>query len=137
MRRSGDVLDSVLFSVNGQTTTIRSSHTSGHATRTVEPLYFCNLTTRTVMPRFRVTSTKDIICKAAAYMKVKFHGTNLPTDELNNFITEMFLFYKDNLTIENVLGNKQVFKATLHLDIIIPKMLKTLSKVFVIMTTKL
>ena len=28
----------------------------------------------------------------------------------------MSLFYKGNLAIENVSGNKQVFKATLHLD---------------------
>ena len=29
----------------------------------------------------------------------------------------MFLFHKCNLTIENMSGNKQVFKATFHLDI--------------------
>ena len=45
------------------------------------------------MPRFRVPlvfpsyknkmgSIKDIICKVAAYVKIKFHGTNLPTEEL-------------------------------------------------------
>ena len=80
------------------------------------------------MPRIRVplvfpsqknkmASIKDIICEASASVKAKFDGTNLLTDELNNFIGEMFLFYKGNLIIENISGNKQVFKATFHLDI--------------------
>ena len=50
-------------------------------------------------------------------MKAKFDGTNLSTDELNNFIAEMFLLYKDNLIIENISDNKYAFKTTLHLDI--------------------
>ena len=54
-------------------------------------------------------------------MKVKFGVTNLSTDELNNFIGEMFLFYKGNLIIENISGNKHVFKATFHLDITDPQ----------------
>ena len=29
----------------------------------------------------------------------------------------MFLFYKGNLIIENISGNKHIFKATLHLNI--------------------
>ena len=38
----------------------------------------------------------------SASVKTKFDGTNLPRDELNNFIGEMFLFYKGNLFIENI-----------------------------------
>lgn len=49
-------------------------------------------------------------------MKARFDGIDLLTDEPNNFIGKMSLFYKGNLAIENVSGNKQVFKATLHLD---------------------
>ena len=63
-----------------------------------------------------MASTKGFICEASASVKAKFDGTHLPTDKLNNFIGEMFLFYKDNLIIENIWGNKHVFKATLHLD---------------------
>ena len=62
---------------------------------------------------------KDIICEVAAYAKVNFYGTDLPTVQLNNFITEIFLFYKGNLIIENISGNEQVFIATFYLDIII------------------
>ena len=80
---------------------------------------------------------KDIICEVAAYAKVNFYGTDLPTVQLNNFITEIFLFYKGNLIIENISGNKQVFIAKFYLDIIIPKMLKALSRLFMIITTKL
>ena len=65
----------------------------------------------------KTASIKDIICEVPASVKVSFDGTNLPTDELNNFIGEMFLFYKGNLIIENILGNKHAFKAALHLDI--------------------
>ena len=50
-------------------------------------------------------------------MKTKFDRTNLSTDELNNFIAEMFLLYKGNLIIENISDNKYAFKMTLHLDI--------------------
>ena len=65
----------------------------------------------------KITLIKGIICEASASVKAKFDGTNLPTDELINFIGEIFLFYKINLTIVNISGNKQVFKATLHLEI--------------------
>ena len=37
----------------------------------------------------------------------------------------MFLLNKGNLIIENISHNKYAFKTTLHLDITIPKMLKT------------
>ena len=95
---------------------------------TVEPLHFGNTITRTVMPHIRVplvspsqkkkmASLKDFICEASAFAKAKFDVTNLPTDKLNNFIGEMLLFYKGNLIIENISGNKHVFKATLHLGI--------------------
>ena len=39
-------------------------------------------------------------CEVTAYVKVKYHGANLSTDELNNFIIKMYLFYKINLIIE-------------------------------------
>ena len=58
-----------------------------------------------------------IICEVSASVKAKFDVTNLPTDVLNNFIGEMFLFAKGNLIIENISGNKHIFKATLHLVI--------------------
>ena len=85
------------------------------------------------MPPFRVSlvspllkkkiasSIKGIICEASVSVKAKFDGTNLSTDELNNFIGEMLLFYKGNLTVENILCNKHVFKATLHSDITNPQ----------------
>ena len=57
-------------------------------------------------------SIKDFICETSDSVKAKFDGTNLPTDELNDFIGEMFLFYKGNLIIENISGSKHVFKAT-------------------------
>ena len=44
-------------------------------------------------------------------------GTNRPTDELNNLIGAMFLFYKENLIIENISGNKHIFKTEWYLDI--------------------
>ena len=50
-------------------------------------------------------------------MKTKFDRTNLPTDNLYNFIGEMILFYKGISIIENISGSKHVFKATLHLDV--------------------
>ena len=65
----------------------------------------------------KMASIKDFICEASASEKAKFDGTNLPTDELNNFIGEIFLFDKGNLIIENTSGNKHVFIAILHLDI--------------------
>ena len=55
------------------------------------------------------------MCETSASVKAKFDGTNLSRDELNNFIGEMFLFYKGNLIVENISVNQQVFKATLHL----------------------
>ena len=58
-----------------------------------------------------------IICEVSASVKAKFDVTNLPTDVLNNFIDEMFLFAKGNLIIENISGNRHIFKATLHLVI--------------------
>ena len=57
-------------------------------------------------------SVKDFICETSDSVKAKFDGTNLPTDELNDIIDEMFLFYKGNLIIENISGSKHVFKAT-------------------------
>ena len=69
----------------------------------------------------KMASIKDFMCEASASVKVKFGVTNLSTDELNNFIGEMFLFYKGNLIIENISGNKHVFKATFHLDITDPQ----------------
>ena len=76
------------FSVIGQATKRRSSHTSGPATRTVEPLHFGNTITKTVMPHIRgplvfssqknkMASIKDFICKASASVKAKFDVTNL------------------------------------------------------------
>ena len=58
-------------------------------------------------------SIKDFICKASASVKARVDVTNFPRDELNNFIGEMFLFYKGNFIIENIWGNKNVFKAIL------------------------
>ena len=49
-----------------------------------------------------MVSVKDFNCEASTSMKANFDGTNLPRDELNNFIGEMFLFYKGNLIIENI-----------------------------------
>ena len=63
-----------------------------------------------------MASIKDFICEASASVKAKFDGTNLPTDELNNFVGEIFLFDKGNLIIENTSG-KHVFIAILHLNI--------------------
>ena len=111
--------ESGIFSVNGQATKRRSSHTSGQATRTVEPLHFGNTITRMVIPHIRMPSVfpsqknrmasiKNFICEVPASVKAKFDGSNLPTDELNNFIGERFLFYKGNLIIENTSGNKHV-----------------------------
>ena len=59
-----------------------------------------------------MASIKDIICEALVSAKAKFVGTNLPTDELNNFIGEIFLFYKGNLFVGNISGAHQVFKMT-------------------------
>ena len=64
-----------------------------------------------------VSIINDLNCEASASEKTKSDGTNLPRDELINFIGEMFLFYKGNLIFENMQRKKQVFKATLHLDI--------------------
>ena len=58
-----------------------------------------------------------MICEASVPVLGKFKGTNTSTEELNNFIDEMFLFHKDNLHIVSISGNKQVFKVTLSLDI--------------------
>ena len=69
----------------------------------------------------KMASIKDFICEASASVKAKFDLTNLPTNKLNNFIGEMFLFYKGNLIVENISGNKHVFKATLHFDITDPQ----------------
>ena len=55
------------------------------------------------------------MCETSASVKAKFDGANLSRDELNNFIGEMFLFYKGNLIVENISVNQQVFKATMHL----------------------
>ena len=49
-----------------------------------------------------MASIKNFNCSASAPVKTKFDGTNLRRDELNNFIGEMFLFYKANLVIENI-----------------------------------
>ena len=68
-----------------------------------------------------MASIKDFICEASAFVKAKFDLTNLPTNKLNNFIGEMFLFYKGNLIVENISGNKHVIKATLHFDITDPQ----------------
>ena len=59
--------------------------------------------------------------KRRLLVKAKFDGYNLLTDELNNPVDDMFLFYKGNLTIEITSRNKQVFKVTLYLDIINPQ----------------
>ena len=64
-----------------------------------------------------MASIKDFNCEISASVKANFDGTYLSTDELNNFIGEMFSFYKDTLIIENMQRNKHVFKVTLHLDI--------------------
>ena len=96
-----DIRYAVLFSVNSQATTRRSSHTIGQATRTVKPIYFVSTITRTVMPYFRVqlillpqknkmVSIKDILCEASVPVLAKFDGANLSTGELNNFTGEMF-----------------------------------------------
>ena len=69
----------------------------------------------------KMASLKDFICEASAFAKAKFDVINLPTDQLNNFIGEMLLFYKGNLIIENISGSKHVFKATLRLDITDPQ----------------
>ena len=114
----------VFLSENGQATKRRSSHTSGQVTREVQPLYFGNMITRTLIPHIcvslifpsqktKMASIKDFICEASAFVKANFDVTNLPTDDLNNFIGEMFLFYKGNFIIENTSGNKHVFKVTL------------------------
>ena len=42
--------------------------------------------------------------KARASVKTKSDGTNLPTDELDNFIDEMLLFYEDSAAIVNMSG---------------------------------
>ena len=68
-----------------------------------------------------MASIKDFICEASASVKAKFDVINLPIDKLSNFIGEMFLFYKGNLIIENISGNKHIFKVTLHLDITDPQ----------------
>ena len=128
MKRKEARRGAAFFSENGQATTRVSSHANGQDRRMVELLHFGNIISRTVMPHIRVpidfstqknnmASIKDFICETPASVKAKFDGTNLPTDDLNNFIGEMFLFYKGNLIIENIPGNKQVFKATLHLNI--------------------
>ena len=39
---------------------------------------------------------KGIICEALASVKTKCDESNLSSDELNNFIGEVFLFHKDN-----------------------------------------
>ena len=57
-----------------------------------------------------MASIKDFICETSTSVKDKFHGSNLPTDELNNLIDEMLLFYKGNLVIENISRNKHVSK---------------------------
>ena len=54
-----------------------------------------------------MATIKGIFYEASAFVKVKL---------INLKSSEMFLFYKGNLTIENISGNKQAFKATLHLD---------------------
>ena len=64
----------------------------------------------------QIASLNYFICEASASIKVKFHGTNLPIYELNNFTVEMFLFYKGYLITENMSANKHVFKATFHSD---------------------
>ena len=86
---------------------------NGQLKRTVKPFHFGNTITRTVMSHIRVplvfpsqkskmASIKNFICQLSTTVWPKFDGTNLPTDELNNFIGEMFLFYKGNLIIENI-----------------------------------
>ena len=37
-----------------------------------------------------MVSIKTIICEASAFVKSKFDVTNLPTDKLKDFISEMF-----------------------------------------------
>ena len=65
----------------------------------------------------KMASIKDFICEASEFVKAKFDVTNLPMHELHDITGEIFLFYKGNLIIENISGNKHVFKATLHLGI--------------------
>ena len=77
------------------------------------------------------------MCETSASVKAKFDGANLSRDELNNFIGEMFLFYKGNLIVENISVNQQVFKATMHLVKQILKILLSFSRVIVIKTVKL
>ena len=40
-----------------------------------------------------MASIKDIIFEVPASVKAKFDETNFPTEDLKNFIGEMFLFY--------------------------------------------
>ena len=47
---------------------------------------------------------QNLWCVSAS--KSQVWRTNLPTDVLNNSIGEMFLFYKYNLSIVNISGNK-------------------------------
>ena len=46
-----------------------------------------------------VSIINDLNCEASASEKTKSDGTNLPRDELINFIGEMFLFSKGNLQL--------------------------------------
>ena len=50
--------DQYFFPINGQATKGRSIHTSGQATRTVEPLHFGNTITRTIMPHISFSFIK-------------------------------------------------------------------------------
>ena len=94
---------------------------NGQATCTVEPVHFGNTITRTAIPHIcvplvfpsqknKMASIKYFICEASVSVKAKFDVTNLPTVKFNNFIGEMFLFYKSNLIIENTWGSNHVLQ---------------------------
>ena len=50
----------------------------------------------------KMASIKDFICEVSASVRADLMEINLHTDELNNFIGEMLLFYKGNLIIRNI-----------------------------------
>ena len=82
---------------------------------TLEPLHFRKMITIAIMPHYYVpqkyasqiikrASSVKVSRKARASVKTKSDGTNLPTDELDNFIDEMLLFYEDSAAIVNMSG---------------------------------
>ena len=64
-----------------------------------------------------MASLEDIISEATASVKAKFNPNNQNSVELENFVSEILLFYKGSVNLSSLCGTKESFKATLHLDI--------------------